>query len=234
MFKPIPDKNATEHYTPIHPEICGFVHVLSNDKIDVKMQYPLLNMVNAINECYVRQTVYEKLLAAQSLLPDGYRIRVWDAWRPFSLQQELYEKYFKYIVDEFSLTDLTIEEPKMKVSQYISFPDNNRMCPPLHTTGGAVDITLLGPDNQELEMGAKFDEFSEKAHTSYYEKNGLDFKIRDNRRMLYNCMTAVGFENLPSEWWHYSYGDKVWAYYNDTPALYSGIYTIEEMEKNEK
>ena len=39
-------------------------------------------------------------------------------------------------------------------------------------------------------------------------------------------MISVGFTNLPSEWWHYDYGTKFWAYFNNTDALYSGILDI--------
>lgn len=41
--------------------------------------------------------------------------------------------------------------------------------------------------------------------------------------MLYNVMKAVGFTNLPSEWWHYDYGDDKWAQLNHTSPLYAGI-----------
>jgi D-alanyl-D-alanine dipeptidase len=57
------------------------------------MQYPLLKMENAVPFCAVRQEVFEKLKIAQNNLPQGYALRIWDGWRPFSLQRELYEKY---------------------------------------------------------------------------------------------------------------------------------------------
>ena len=42
-------------------------------------------------------------------------------------------------------------------------------------------------------------------------------------------MTEVGFTNLPSEIWHYDYGDRAWAFYNNEPALYKGIFKLEEI-----
>lgn len=233
MLKPIPIKTDPKEYAFIQPEKCKFVRVISDDKINVQMQYPLLGYTNTVEDCYVRKTVYEKLLIAQSLLPEGYKIRIWDAWRPFSLQKELYEKYFHILVKNFSLDNLMLEQQQKIVSKYVSLPEYNRLQPPFHTTGGAVDVTLIDRANQEVDMGTKFDDFSDKSHTCYYETNSQDFEIRDNRRLLYNCMISAGFENLPSEWWHYSYGDKAWAYYNDTPALYDGVFTIREI-KNEK
>lgn len=231
MYEPIPHIATPEEYTNIHPTHCEFIRIVSNDKIDVRMQYPLLNFQHAIGDCYIRCTVYEKLLAAQRLLPEGYKIRVWDAWRPFSLQQEIFETYYKDIVENFALSDMPLQQQLNVISKYVSLPNDNRMYPPLHTTGGAVDVTLLDPLGNEVEMGTAFDDFSPKAHTGYFEENPFDPSIRENRRILYTCMTRAGFVNLPSEWWHYSYGDRVWAYYNNTPALYCGVYTTEELKK---
>ena len=44
-----------------------------------------------------------------------------------------------------------------------------------------------------------------------------------------NVMTKAGFTNLPSEWWHYDYGDRFWAYYNKCSAIYEGVFTKEEI-----
>ena len=229
MFKPIPTTALPEQYTNIQPTNCKFINIINDDMLDVKMQYPLQNLKCAVKDCYIRLDIYEKLLTAQALLPDGYKLRIWDAWRPFTLQQELYEKYYKDIVNTFDLSKLPLHKQQSIVSNYISYPEDNRMYPPLHTTGGAVDVTLLDLYNNEVEMGTAFDDFSPKARTDYFEENPIDIKLRKNRRILYNCMTRAGFVNLPSEWWHYSYGDRVWAYYNSTPALYSGVYSTEEL-----
>jgi D-alanyl-D-alanine dipeptidase len=43
-------------------------------------------------------------------------------------------------------------------------------------------------------------------------------------------MIKAGFTNLPTEWWHYDYGDKFWAYYNKTRTLYTGLFTKEELK----
>ena len=109
------------------------------------------------------------------------------------------------------------------ISQYISKPTKDTENPPVHTTGGAVDVTIVNEIGQEIDMGTGFDDFSEKAHTYYFEQT-TENNIVYNRRMLYNAMIAAGFTNLPSEWWHYDYGDKFWAYYNRKGALYNGIF----------
>lgn len=86
-----------------------------------------------------------------------------------------------------------------------------------------VDLTLCNENGEYLDMGTKFDEFGGRAWTNHFEEIEHDDKVRDNRRLLYNTMIEAGFTNLPSEWWHYDYGDKFWAYFTENKALYEGV-----------
>lgn len=237
-MKAIPEIKEPSIYAEkafIHSE---FVQVVSNDMFDVKMIYPILGMENATNDCYMRKEVYEHLISAAKNLPEGYRFRILDAWRPFLLQRELYDKYSKDIILKFNLKERKEEEVKKVISNFISEPIANENLPPVHTTGGAVDLTILDAHGKELDMGTLFDEFTQRTYTSYYEKEKIgeikkNKTIRDNRRILYNVMTESGFTNLPSEWWHFDYGDRFWAFYNDKPAIYRGVFTKEELLNGE-
>ncbi len=233
MQKPIPDMAVPEMYEGICPIASPLVRLTQQLPFDIQMQYPALNPAHAVADCYVRQEVLDRLMDAQKLLPPGYRLRIWDAWRPFALQQALYDTYTAFLTERFSLDTLPPEQQARIIAKYISYPNDDPMLPPVHTTGGAVDLTLVGPDGKELDMGTKFDEFTEKAATAYFEQDGQDETVRENRRLLYGCMIEAGFTNLPSEWWHYDYGDRMWAHYNNSPALYKGIFTQEELERNE-
>jgi D-alanyl-D-alanine dipeptidase len=47
---------------------------------------------------------------------------------------------------------------------------------------------------------------------------------QQNRRTLLDVMCAHGFINYPNEWWHFSYGDRYWAYYqNNQQAIYGSL-----------
>ena len=139
------------------------------------------------------------------------------------------------------------------IRKFVSDPIPDREVPPVHTTGGAIDLTIVDSDGNELDMGTSFDAFTEKTKTDYFERidaneiynnsyyNDKDEKcnsvckkhitsVRDNRRLLYAVMTKAGFTNLPSEWWHYDYGDRFWAYYNKCSAIYEGVFTKEEID----
>ena len=228
------DKRIPTVPAPEHPMIQqsmddSFVVLRDGDTFDVKLQYWDKKKNHAVSTCYVRRSVYQRLVQAQQYLPEGYRLRVWDGWRPLALQEELYAEYSAFITERFELQNQSEQERDRIIRQFISYPSRDRMAAPAHTTGGAVDVTLIDACGRELPMGTDFDNFTEMAHTDYYETEGADEVIRRNRRILYHCMTKAGFTNLPSEWWHYDYGDLFWAYYNNTGVAYQGVFTNEEV-----
>ena len=96
----------------------------------------------------------------------------------------------------------------------------------MHNTGGAVDVTLTYK-GISLDFGTEFDEFSQKSKTAYFELYRNNRTIRELRELLYWSMLDAGFTNLPSEWWHYDYGTKFWAYEKNCDALYKGILDID-------
>lgn len=230
MLKEIPNIDKPDIFEKITPCNEKFVRLADGEFFDVKMQYPTLKMTNAVAECYVRKQVFEKLKTAQNLLPDGLKLRIWDAWRPFPLQEELYQKYAKEIIKKLNLHDEDEKVRQSIIAKYISLPVKDKMMAAVHTTGGAVDVTLINAEGKELDMGTGFDEFTPKTKTNYYETQEENQTIRDNRRILYNCMVSAGFTNLPSEWWHYDFGNKFWAYYCGTPILYTGVFSADNIE----
>ena len=230
ISKAIPRRDDPEVYEPADLSGSGFVKLEDDDRFEIRMQYPVLKMKNAEPECLVRKEVAKRLKDAADLLPKGYKFRIWDAWRPFALQKELYEVYSEDLIKIFSLDRLSPKERNAVIRKYVSDPVRDIYIPPVHTTGGAVDLTVTDENGTELDMGTGFDSFAPKTHTDFYEDKGLQADgsaIRDNRRLLYNIMTEAGFTNLPSEWWHFDYGDRFWAYYNDRPALYEGVFDRE-------
>ncbi len=225
----IPARENPGTYTLLQPTNEPFVEITEETGLKIRMQYPLLGMQNGECRCFMRKTVFQKLLLAQSFLPDGLFLCIWDAWRPFALQNELYEAYKKDIIKEFNLTDVSEEEQNAALARFVAPPIADRLVPPLHTTGGAVDVTIVDINGNELPMGTAFDAFTDKTQTAYFELHEENEEIRNNRRLLYTCMTRAGFESLPSEWWHYDYGNRFWGYFNNTPAVYEGIFTSKEL-----
>ncbi len=185
-----------------------------------------------------RQTVRDMLRAAEDMLPEGHHFRILDAYRPIAVQQALWDHYRAQFRAE--MPELTEEELDMHTRTCVSMPSYDVLHPSIHNTGGAVDLTIIGPDGEPIDMGTSFDAFSEATWTDYFEpgrgreaagKTAEPGLLRDaqtaaiikNRRMLYNVMTAAGFTNLPSEWWHYDYGDNMWAQLTGGRPVYAGI-----------
>ena len=87
-----------------------------------------------------------------------------------------------------------------------------------HTTGGAVDVILVYC-GKEVDCGSPYLEFKAKTPTWSRE---LSYSQRRNRFILYNAMTSAGFVNYPLEWWHFCYGDKMYAAYKFEKKAFYG------------
>ncbi|MBQ9233069.1 MAG: M15 family metallopeptidase [Lachnospiraceae bacterium] len=185
----------------------------------------------AVNDCLVRESVADKLvMVIDRLLPSHCTLRVYDGWRPFIVQQELWEEYRLIIKNENpSFTD---EDVDFFTSMFVDKPSINTSDPFLHSTGGAVDLTVCYRDGSPLEFGSDYDNFTPKAYSYYfeekYEEHGYNNVAQYNRRLLYNAMTSVGFTSLPTEWWHFDYGNRNWAYYTGNVPIYKGILDTKE------
>lgn len=188
-------------------------------------QYSKQGVPGSYADCYARKSVVEKLLLAQSLLPEGLKFKIYDGYRPICIQQRLWNYYRQDIKNKNP--GLSDEEIDFKTSFFVSKPSFDEKKPSLHNTGGAIDLTLITNDGYALNMGTLFDDFTDRAWTNHFEEYENNEEVTKNRRILYNVMIEAGFTNLPSEWWHYDYGDKFWAYFNNTDALYEGILDID-------
>ena len=213
-MKEIPYVSEPLSFSEISRVDSPFVEIKNNSFFEVKMQYPILKMQNAEKRCLVRAEVYKFL--------------IYDAWRPFELQKELYQKYSNDILARFGLEEYDDFKKEQIINKYVSKPTKDRELPPVHTTGGAIDLTIVDSKGKELNMGCMFDEFEEIAHTAYFENTEF-LTIKNNRRLLYLAMIKAGFTNLPSEWWHYDYGDRFWGYYKNRPAIYTGCFDAKEI-----
>lgn len=177
---------------------------------------------------YVRQGVMERLEIAARLLPKGYGLIVYDAWRTFDFQQQLYQHYQKRLQEELAGMVKSFDE---WINQYVAPPLPNRDDPPPHTTGGAVDVTLshLG---KPVDMGTAFDAFTPASATDWFKRLKAPLRyervIAEHRELLCSVMEAAGFVNYPAEWWHYDYGNRRWAEAVGRQPLYRGIWTYEE------
>lgn len=129
--------------------------------------------------CFLRPEAAQAIKAAnQQLKAQGYRLKMYDCFRPLPIQQRLWDKF---------------QNPN-----YVTPPSKGSM----HNRGLAVDLTIIDADGTELDMGTAFDFFGKEAHHTY---TGHSETVNNNRLLLKETMESLGFKSIRTEWWHYSY-----------------------------
>lgn len=213
FFAPIPPyPNGGWDRVPAIRE-CGEPLVDITD-LDARIRYGAAylsqGLDGALDRCWVREGVRARLLQAVDRLPEGYSLFIFDALRPLAVQKALYEQFEAAIRREHP--HLGPAQVELMLEDFVARPVKRVARPAPHTTGGAVDLTLC-LDGVPLDMGTEFDALVEGARTDWYETHGRmeDGLRRDGRRLLYHVMTAAGFASYDCEWWHYAYGERLWA-----------------------
>ena len=141
--------------------------------------------------------------AAEDLRAQGYRLLIWDAYRP----QKAVDNFVRWIKDPEDEGDKSfypdLQKSDLLAGQYI-------MAKSGHTRGSTVDLTIIKKDGGFVDMGGTFDLFSEVSHPDY---QNLTDEQKNNRRILRDAMVNAGFNPLDSEWWHFTLKDEP---YTDT------------------
>jgi D-alanyl-D-alanine dipeptidase len=156
---------------------------------------------------YARLGVVERLLRIQQRLK-YYQFKIWDAWRSRAVQANIYNQYWERLARENPAWGEN--RLRAEVGKFVACPRNPSVIPP-HATGGAIDLTLVNKDGKELNMGTQFDHFGPEAASLFYEDPGRDPEVRDNRRLLREAMLEEDFRHNDEEWWHYDFGNQIWA-----------------------
>jgi D-alanyl-D-alanine dipeptidase len=128
--------------------------------------------------CFLHNDAAKCLMKASKLASNiGYKIKIFDAFRPLEAQKTLWNKF---------------PDP-----EFVSNPETGRVP---HCRGVAVDMTLIDSNEKELDMGTEFDAFTPLSHHGNTEVTELAQK---NRHLLMGLMTVSGWDYNPNEWWHY-------------------------------
>ncbi len=164
-----------------------------------------------------RETIALQLRKAQELLPSGLRLQIVGAFRPFDIQKAMYERAREELRKQHPDWD---EELLTEYINVFSAPPILETPPP-HTTGGAVDMSIIDEAGERLDMTSPFEMGWDSAPT-YIE--GLSEGARQNRALLISILTEAGITNFPGEWWHWSWGEPGWALRVGKPvALYGAV-----------
>lgn len=133
-------------------------------------------------------------VAADDLRKQGYRLFIWDSYRP----QKAVDNFVEWINNPNDAGDKTfypdLEKSDLIKGQYIAEKSG-------HTRGSTVDLTLIKKDGSFVDMGGAFDLFSDISHPDYKK---LTRAQKKNRRILHDAMIKAGFKGIDSEWWHFT------------------------------
>lgn len=154
----------------------------------------------------VREEVAKKLGKVQQFLNTryGYNLYILDGYRHPDAQKAYFEK--QRAVLSQSNPKLTGEELDRATHIFIAVPSVAG-----HPTGGAVDLTLAYKDGSQLDMGMRVADFDDAPKMETFA-NGLTGQQKKNRKILLDAMLKMDFAPFYGEWWHFSYGDREWAW----------------------
>ena len=147
------------------------------------------------NRIALSREMAQVLIRAQAIATEkGYRLLVWDAARP------------QRAVDDFVAWSKEPEDGRTKEAHYPSLRKDELFGEYIarrsgHSRGGAVDLTLLTPEGEEVDMGSDFDLMDPRSH---HGAKGLTKAQQANRELLCSIMKQAGLNPYKSEWWHYS------------------------------
>lgn len=192
------DRSLAKSELALYMDSLGLENIADKDStIAIDLMYARADnftgevLYDHLHEAYLHPLAMQSLLKAQQLLRQrhpGYRLIVYDAARPMSVQQKMW--------------DVVKGTSKRR---YVSNPARGGG---LHNYGLAVDVSILDEHGEPLPMGTAVDHLGPEAHIDAEEqmvREGiLTEQERLNRLLLRSVMREAGFHTLLSEWWHFN------------------------------
>lgn len=171
---------------------------------------------------FLRQSVLDSLMIAQEALQQqcpGWQIQIFDAYRPIPVQQFMVDYTFAEVAQAQGVNPETLNLAQREaifeqVYQFWAAPNLDLAMPPPHSTGAAIDVTLVDETGHPVDMGSPIDEISPRSYPNYFaDKAEPEAQVyHQHRQRLKQAMLRAGFQQHPNEWWHFCLGDQMWAW----------------------
>ena len=166
---------------------------------------------------YLRSEVAKRLQHAAENLDDRYKLVIRAGHRPIEVQRRILVECAEEYREEHP--EVSEAEALEHARDFVSDP--NITLPP-HVCAAAVDVDVIDTETGELlDFGSKMNDDTDQSFLYYPD---LTDEQKNNRQILLQAMLNAGFASCMPEWWHFSYGDQVWAwFYGKESSLYSPI-----------
>lgn len=174
----------------------------------------------------LRKTAYEKLIQAQKLLPKGLHFCIYEGYRSINLQKMLFDNRFTKVKQHHpTWSDAQIFTETTKWVAPIINQDGSQNIPP-HSTGAAMDVYLINDKREAIDMGIHPKDWmtDNDGSVSLTSSKVISVEAQKNRKIMCDALSKVGFVNYPTEYWHWSYGDRYWTYNKHEPQAIYGKY----------
>ncbi|MFP4538496.1 MAG: M15 family metallopeptidase [Dichotomicrobium sp.] len=217
---PLDPRHALHDEPLVSLSECGLAgenHYARTDGGNAPYRQPIAGHIEGL---WARRSVAEKLVRVNRGLRDwGFRLFLWDAYRPVACQRGLWAFWWETVRREDPEADDAAVRARVLefVSDPSQFDPDDPATVPTHATGAAIDLSLQHLDGGALaDMGAGFDEMSPRAASDYYERALASGEIAADdprvlhRRLLHAAMRAEGFVNYPPEFWHFDWGNQMY------------------------
>ena len=169
---------------------------------------------------FLRSAVAQRLLQAQATLPSGMRFLLAEGYRPFEQQEFSFNRRVSRLLDAHP--GLCDDQARIRASEVVSPP---HVAP--HVSGAAIDVTLIDATGRRLDLGTSVDATPEESDGAcYFASDRISAEALAHRTILAQALSSAGFVNYPTEWWHWSYGDRYWALMTGQPCALFGPVTV--------
>lgn len=153
----------------------------------------------------VRRGLAERLGDAQCALPERFALRVVEGFRSVADQRAIIAAYSAHV--QGSRPGISTQELEVLTSRFVS-----PVAVAPHVAGAAVDLTLVDAYGVEFDMGTAVDATPEQSDGAcYFAAPRISTDARAHRDLLARVLVGAGLVNYPTEWWHWSFGDRYWA-----------------------
>ncbi len=143
-----------------------------------------------------RQAVDSLKRVSEDLQQQGYRLKIFDAYRP----QRAVDHFVRWSKDVADTINKPYFYPDLAKDRLFS---EGFICErSSHTHGSTVDLTLFDMSTErEVDMGGTFDWFGFSSYPTYTD---LTPDQRAMRQLLRDAMMRHGFKPFDTEWWHFT------------------------------